>query len=96
MTGVYSIAEAVDSAWRTVEYLVEETEELSREIDRVVFIVLTGGFSEDQIKSFKATSSLISNITKNSLTKIGNCSMLDLSKLLRGLCYEIEDEYEEE
>jgi deoxyxylulose-5-phosphate synthase len=95
MTGVYSIAEAVDSAWRTVEYLDEETEELSREIDRVVFIVLTGGFSEDQIKSFKATSSLISNITKNSLTKIGNCSMLDLSKLLRGLCYEIEDEYEE-
>lgn len=95
MTGVYSIAEVIDSAWRTVEYLDEGTDELSRDVDRVVFIVLEDGFTEGQMKSFNATSSLINNITRNSLTRIGNCSMLELSNLIKELCYEIEEEYEE-
>lgn len=47
MTGVFSIAEAVDSA--------------AKENLRVLFCVRPEGFSESQLKSLKATCNLISN-----------------------------------
>lgn len=66
MKGVYSIAELVDSVYRTIEkdWCVEcECYHKSTFTDYVIFIINEDEFDKNQIRSLKAVSSMIKNIS---------------------------------
>lgn len=74
MKGVYSIAEAVDSAWS-----IDGNSLLS-----TIFYVIEDGFDEGEIKSFKATSNLIKEINGRAVGYVGKG---DLRKLVDNIKY---------
>lgn len=61
MKGVYSIAEAVDSAW-SIDHQGLMTS---------IFYVIDDGFDEHQVKSLKSTAKLINNINDKAITYVG-------------------------
>lgn len=74
MKGVYSIAEAVDSAWS-----IDGNSLLS-----TIFYVIEDGFDEGEIRSFKATSNLIKEINGRAVGYVGKG---DLRKLVDNIKY---------
>lgn len=82
MTGVYSIAEAVDSSYKTIDtFWCDECLQYhkSSNVDYVIFIVNKDGFTDSQIRSFKATMLLMEKITPMILTKF--CTDEDLENI---------------
>lgn len=68
MKGVYSIAEAVDSAWS-----IDGNNLLS-----TIFYVIEDGFDEGEIRSFKATSNLIKEINGRAVGYVGKGNLRKL------------------
>lgn len=72
MKGVYSIAEAVDSAW-SIDY---------KNLLTTIFYVIEDGFSKEQIRSFRATANLISNINDRAIGYVGKENLNELANNL--------------